>query len=495
MKYEPTIGLEIHAQLNTKTKMFCDSLNNPTEENPNVNVCPICLAHPGTLPVANKEAIHKVVKTGLALHCNIRQYSWFERKNYFYPDLPKGYQISQYEAPLCEDGELELSSGNKVRIKRIHLEEDTGRLVHDPKEKASLVDYNRAGVPLMELVTEPDLSSAKETREFGEELQQIFRYLEVSGADMEKGQMRLEANVSIKKVGAKELGSKVELKNINSFRAMERAIAYEIERQEKVLKSGKEVTQETRGWDEAKQKTFSQRIKEESNDYRYFPEPDLPPVRLNPADIESLSEELPELPQARRKRLHEEYGIKPDDARIFSLNKELGEYFEMVTSELAQWLKDENIKDEETKQKTIKLAANYLITELQKLINASGIDFDGLKITPENFAELMVIIETGKVSSTGAQQILKEMFDSGQDPSQLIESLGLTQLSDESEIENVARDVIKENPDAVGDYKKGKEESIKFLVGQMMRKTKGRANPSLATEVLEKLLKDQTFNW
>jgi aspartyl-tRNA(Asn)/glutamyl-tRNA(Gln) amidotransferase subunit B len=493
MNYIPTIGLEIHAQLNTKTKMFCDSLNNPDETKPNVNICPICLAHPGTLPVANIEAVKKVIKVGLALHCNIREYSWFERKNYFYPDLPKGYQISQYESPFCEGGELELSSGSsaqagkKINITRIHLEEDTGRLLHNTKAKESLVDFNRAGIPLMELVTEPDLESAKEVREFGEEFQLLLRYLDVSGADMEKGQLRLEANVSVRAENTKKLGTKVELKNINSFKALERAIDYELKRQEEVLKDNKKIIQETRGWDEKKQQTFSQRVKEGSDDYRYFPEPDLPPIRLESTQIEGLKRELPELPQQRRTRFIDEYGIKAEDAQLFTKNKELGNYFENSISELKRWMKDEKIESKKEKE-LIKLTANYLISELQGLISESGIDIGELKVNPENFAELMIMIHKGTISSSGAQDMLKAMFESGQDPSQLLDDLNLTQVSDEGELESAAKAVIKENPSAVKDYKKGKKASLQFMVGQLMRHMKGRANPQIATEILKKLL-------
>lgn len=487
MSYETVIGLEIHAQLKTRTKMFCDSLNDPDEERPNINVCPVCLGHPGTLPVANKEAIYKTIKAGIALGCSIRQYTWFERKNYFYPDLPKGYQISQYEAPFCEKGELTLASGKKIRITRVHLEEDTGRIQHSSKTDESLIDYNRAGTPLMELVTEPDLSSAEETVEFGRELQQLLRYLDVSDADMEKGQMRLEANLSLRPKGEKELGAKVELKNINSFRAMSSAIAYEVARQEKLLTKGEAVGQETRGWDSEKQQTFSQRTKEESHDYRYFPEPDLPPVELSDEEIANIRAEVVELPQERRARLEKEYGLKPDDARIFTLNKELGDYFEQVVSELKQWAKDEGITDK--KDELITLAANYLISELQTLLDEHETTVEELKMRPENVAELIIMVHEGTVSSSGAQKILSEMVSRGDvDPSHLLDELGLKQVSDEGALEGVAREVIDANPDAVADYKNGKESAIKFLVGQMMAKTKGAANPQVAQEILKKIL-------
>ena len=481
MTYETVIGLEIHAHLNTRTKMFCDSLNDPDETRPNVHICPICMGHPGTLPVINIEAIKKVLRVGLALHCNIREHSYFERKNYFYPDLPKGYQISQYETPLCEEGSLELASGKKVRIRRIHVEEDAGRLMHDAKEHLSLVDFNRAGVPLMELVTEPDLASAAETREFAEELRLLFRYLDVSHADMEKGNLRIEANLSLRPKGGTELGTKVELKNINSFRAVERAIAYEVERQTVLLENGEKIVQETRGWDEGNARTFSQRTKEESQDYRYFPEPDLPPMEFRVEELEAIRSEIVELPQARRARFISEYGLKEADAVIFTTQKQLGDYFERIASELKA---DESIDA----KYVFPLAANYLITELQKLVP----DVNTLELSAENFAELILLIQKGNISSSGAQAILAEMVRRGDaDPSQLIEEMSLGQVSDEAAIESAARAVIAENPTAVVDYEKGKEQSLQFMVGQVMRHMQGRANPTVAANVLRRILTEK----
>ncbi|MFH1575831.1 MAG: Asp-tRNA(Asn)/Glu-tRNA(Gln) amidotransferase subunit GatB, partial [Candidatus Nealsonbacteria bacterium] len=344
MNYQPTIGLEIHVELRTKSKMFCSCLNNPDEKHPNINICPICLGHPGTLPVINEEAVKKVIKTGLALNSRIPEHSKFDRKNYFYPDLPKGYQISQYDAPICQGGWLEVrppditilggrTSPNrkKINITRVHLEEDTGRLIHPKGTEYSLVDFNRAGVPLMELVTEPDITSAKEAKAFAEELRLILRYLRVSHADMEKGEMRVEVNISLK--NGKELGTKVEIKNLNSFRSVEYGIDYEIARQGKLLDAGKKVVQETRGWDAAKEVTVSQRIKESAHDYRYFPEPDLPPLQFEAEDIKKIKGEIPELPQLRRERFKEEYGLGFEETEMFVQNKELGEYFEKVVSE------------------------------------------------------------------------------------------------------------------------------------------------------------------
>ncbi len=496
------IGLEIHAQLNTKTKMFCDSKNDSDEKHPNVNICPICMGHPGTLPAVNLEAVKKTILLGMALNCKIAEHTFFERKNYFYPDLPKGYQISQYQAPFCSEGRLDIgnppsrkaSEGSKrIRIRRIHLEEDTGRLSHDPEGKFSLIDFNRAGVPLLELVTEPDLRSGEEVRKFGEELQMILRYLGISDADMQKGQMRVEVNMSLRKPGG-ELGTKVELKNINSFRFAAQAVDYEIKRQTEVLKEGKKVVQETRGWDEAGQKTFSQRTKEEAQDYRYFPEPDLPPINTKDLNIEEIKSMLVELPNQRRERFKKLYNLPEHDIEILTVNKQLGDYFEKVVSELNAWDKLSHLKKppKEHNERLAKLAANYLITELAKLLYERGTgveEMEHIKITPENFAEFIVCIYHQEISSSGAQILLKEMFETGEDPSVIIEKKDLAQVSDMGELEIAVREVISENPKPVEDYKKGKKESLQFLVGLIMKKTKGKANPQVARGVLEKELR------
>ncbi|MBI2042333.1 MAG: Asp-tRNA(Asn)/Glu-tRNA(Gln) amidotransferase subunit GatB [Candidatus Nealsonbacteria bacterium] len=477
MTYEPVIGLEIHAELKTRSKMFCSSANDPNERHPNVNICPVCMGHPGTLPVTNGDAVGKVIKTGLALNCQIRESSKFDRKNYFYPDLPKGYQISQYDMPLCGEGFLEVG-GKKIRITRVHLEEDTGRLLHPEGADYTLVDFNRAGVPLMELVTEPDISSGEEAWKFARELQLILRYLGVSDADMEKGQMRVEANISMSKNS--KLGTKVEIKNLNSFRAVEKGIAYEIDRQEKILKAGKKVIQETRGWNEAKGETFSQRAKEEAHDYRYFPEPDLPPLRLDNERIREILSEIPEIPSVRRNRFKSEYQIGDREIEIFVFNKDLGEYFEEVMSELKGWDKVSQGEFFEL----AKICANYLISDLRGLLKGLPFSQDDLQITPENFAELMTMIHRGQVSSKMAKQVLTEMFASGGDPSQIIEERGLVQITDETAIEKIVKEVIAQNPNPVADFKKGKENALQFLMGQIMQKTQGRANPDAVRKVL-----------
>ena len=482
MKYTPTIGLEIHAELQTKSKMFCSCLNDPAEQEPNTNICPICVGHPGTLPVANEKALEKVIQSGLALNCKIALNSKFDRKNYFYPDLPKGYQISQYDMPLCEDGYLKVD-GVKIGITRIHIEEDTGKLTHPDGENYSLVDFNRAGVPLMELVTEPDLTSSVQARKFGQMIQAIFRYIEASTANMEKGQMRVEANVSIHPEKSKKLGTKVEVKNLNSFRAVERAIEYEIERQTAILEEGLQVFQETRGWDEKKGVTFSQREKEEAHDYRYLPEPDLPLLQFSKEAITEYKEGLPELPEERKNRLIAEYKIDSEAADVFVLNKDLGEYFENVTSELRRGLADKELS------KITTLAANYLITDLQGLLQAKSVSDDDFHISAENFAELILLVVEQKISTPAAKTVLYEMYNTGGDPSQIVENRGLAQVSNENEIQSIAQAIIDENPKPVDDYKKGKEQALKFLVGQMMGRTKGAVNPETGEKILQQLLK------
>jgi aspartyl-tRNA(Asn)/glutamyl-tRNA(Gln) amidotransferase subunit B len=490
IQYEPTIGMEIHVELKTNSKMFCSCVNNPDEEKPNKNICPVCMAHPGTLPVANKKAIEYVIKAGLALNCRVAEFSKFDRKNYFYPDLPKGYQISQYDQPLCEKGHLEIN-GRKIKITRIHLEEDTGKLVHPKGAGYSLVDFNRAGVPLMELVTEPDIKNSTEAKKFCRQFQLTMRYLGISDADMEKGHMRCEANISVKPEGRAEFGTKVEIKNLNSFKAVERSIEYEIKRQTEVLDEGGKIIQETRGWDSGRQKTYSQRIKEEAHDYRYFPDPDLSPLDLTKRagvfDVEKIKNSLPELPLQKKNRFINEYQVAENNAETLVGNLDLANYFEQIISELGDWMKNEKINESE-KNKLVKLTVNYLLTEFQKLCSENNILIKDCKITPENFAELMIIIRQGKISSSAAQAVLKEMFSTGGDPSHLIKEKGLEQVSDEGEIEKVIEQAIKNSPRSVKDYKSGKEAALKFLIGQVMRESKGKANPGMAGEMLKEKL-------
>lgn len=470
MNYQPTIGLEIHTELKTHTKMFCGCLNDPEEKRPNINVCPICLAHPGTLPVINKKAVEAVLKLGLALNSKIPETSKFDRKNYFYPDLPKGYQISQYDKPLVLGGEL-----NGVKITRIHLEEDTGRLVHSADGKSSLVDFNRAGIPLMELVTEPDLKGGEQTVKFAKELQLIMRYLRISDADMEKGQMRVEVNISLSK--DVQRGTKVEIKNLNSFRAVGESIDYEIERQSEILDKGEEIKQETRGWDDRKKKTVSQRSKEEAHDYRYFPEPDLPPIDLTKFNLEELKVSIPELPEQKRERFIKEYNLTPNQAEILIEDQDLSNYFEESSSELLE---------EEKGKRGVELLFNYLTSDLKGLMNEQKASIKELNIAPENFADLIILISKDEISSRSAKDVLKEMFLTGLDPRQIIQNKGLTKISDNAIIEQIIGETIKENPKAVEDYKKGKENALQFLIGQAMAKLKGRGNP----DTLKNLFKE-----
>ena len=471
--YLPTIGLEIHAELKTKTKMFCGCKNDPDENIPNTNVCPICLGHPGVLPTINQEALKLMVKIGLALQGKIANYSQFDRKSYFYPDLPKGYQISQYDYPIVENAIL-----NNIRIKRIHLEEDAGKLIHEANQ--SLVDFNRAGVPLMELVTFPDIKTAEEAVAFAKNLQQILRYLNASDADMEKGQMRIEVNISLAKDTDKELGTKVEVKNINSFKAVYDAIQYEIERQTKVLKEGKKVIQETRGWDDIKAITVSQRKKEEANDYRYFPEPDLPPLQIHQIfNLEEIKKEIPELPEEKRKRFKNEYQISNETIEILVQDKSLAEYFENAVSELYAKIKNANPQ----------LLANYLTSDILGLLKSQSQKFQDLKIKPEHLAHLIFLLQEQKLNSRLAKDVLIQIFETGEDPENIINKNNLEILSDEKALEEIANEIIKTNPKSVSDYKNGKQNAIQFLVGQIMAKTKGKANPNVVRTILEKKLK------
>jgi len=477
---KPTIGLEIHVELKTKSKMFCPCPNDQHQVLPNINVCPICLGHPGTLPTINKKAVESVILVGLALGGKISSFTKFDRKNYFYPDLPKGYQISQYDEPLVTGGIL-----NDIRIRRIHLEEDTGTLIHDEKTGSSLVDFNRAGVPLMELVTEPDIRSAEQAVKFGEDLQLILRYLGVSEVDMEKGQMRLEANISL------NMGTKVEIKNINSFKALFSAIQYEIQRQKEALEKGHKIIQETRGWDEAGQKTFSQRTKEEAHDYRYFPEPDLPPFETNIFDIEFLKKILPELPKQKLERFKQEFNLEEKQAKLLIQNKLIANFFEQAVSEINVYNQNKNfIKN------PIELLYNYLTSDLMGLLNDSSLDFveeDELilagKINAERFAHLISLILDEKIASRQAKDILKIMFETGRDPEEILKTEGLETISDENQLMDIIKNVIIENEPAVLDYKNGKESALQFLVGKTMAKLKGRGNPQKILEIIKGLIK------
>lgn len=464
--YIPTIGLEIHAELKTQTKMFCDSRNDPNETRPNVNVCPVCLAHPGTLPVINREAVRHVLRVGTALKGKLADYTEFDRKNYFYPDLPKGYQLSQYEYPLVSGGELE-----GVSITRVHLEEDTASSAHDEETGVTTIDYNRAGVPLMELVTEPVVESAEHAGRFARELQLLLRYLGVSDANMEKGEMRVEANVSIRRAGSTELGTKVEIKNLNSFRAMERAVEYEIKRQSDVLEKGEKVMQETRGWDEGKQKTFSQRTKEGSADYRYFPDPDLPSLLLSeiPEFRPSvLKAEVPELPSERRVR-YSRYGLQKEDIELFVNTPALGQYFEAVISAYTEG------------DSAIRLAANYIANDFVKIIRDT--DKRESEINPEIIISALKIRKIldmqveGKISSRTAKDLLVACVDDKEsDPEDIANEKGLLRVTDLNKIKNTISIVLDRNQSVASDYLGGKEAALEYLVGQAMKELRGAAD-------------------
>ncbi len=464
--YKPTIGIEVHAELKTHTKMFCNSKNDPHASEPNVHVCPICMGHPGTLPVINKTAVEHVLKVGIALGSELATYTEFDRKNYFYPDIPKGYQISQYEFPLVKGGEL-----NGVAITRVHLEEDTARSLHDQGD-GSIIDYNRAGVPLMELVTEPVIHDAKTAGDFARELQLLLRTLGVSDANMEKGEMRVEANISVS--DSDTFGTKVEVKNLNSFKSVEGAIAYEIKRQIEVIESGEKVVQETRGWDESKGKTFSQRVKESANDYRYFPDPDLPKLNLKISDEISLSrlnEQMPELPSQKRSK-YKNIGLTIEQIEIIIGTSPIDNFI----SKLVLLLGNDSAK--------LKLAANYVLSDLLPLLGNKAI----MEVNAESFASLISLLSEDKITSRVAKDILPEIIFSTIDPVTIIEERGLAQNNSEEAIAVMVTEVLKNNPLVVEEYKNGKESALQYLVGQCMKVSKGSANPKTLIEVLKKFV-------
>ena len=467
-EYKVTVGLEVHAELKTKTKMFCQCKNDPDEEQPNVNVCPICMGHPGTLPVLNKDAIKKVLQVGLACGSTIADFTEWDRKNYFYPDIPKGYQISQYKFPLVIGGFLK-----GVQLTRIHLEEDTAKSSHDQGD-FSLVDFNRSSVPLMELVTEPVIHSGKEASDFAKELQLLLQYLGAGDANMEKGEMRVEANISVSNCEGK-LGTKVEVKNLNSFRSVERAVAYETDRHIAALERGEKIVQETRGWDDVKQQTYSQRIKEDSHDYRYFPDPDLPKLMVSEVfDLNKIKEELPELPWQRRERYLKIFGIKEQDAEAYVNNFSLGGFFEKV------------IKDFGENKDLVKLASNYISSDLVGILAKDA----SLKYPDDKgFAKIIKMVSDGVLSSRGAKDLLTKIVKEGGNPEEIAKRDGMLQSNDEGPIKAIVEKLVTENPKVVADYKAGKEASLQFFVGQTIKATKGSANPQVIRKVLLEVLK------
>ena len=477
-QWESVIGLEIHAELLTRSKMFCSCavIDDYAAAQPNTHVCPVCMALPGSLPVINARAVEFTVKAGLALDCTIGEFSLFARKNYFYPDLPKGYQISQYEYPLCRNGWLEVETGDargakRVGITRVHLEEDTGKLTH--VGDASLVDLNRAGVPLMEIVSEPDMRSVDEVKAYATKVRAILRYIGVNSGDMEKGAMRFEANVSIHPQGSTELNTRTEIKNLNSFRALVRATEYEIARQIRVVESGGAVEQETLGWNETRGETYSQRGKEHAHDYRYFPEPDLLPLEVSRQEVERLRSTLPELPDAKRDRFVIQYGLSRYDATLLTAERAVGEYFEACVSNL------------ESQISNFKVVANWMTGELFRLMNETGTDIEQVKVKPADLVALIEIVGGGQVNQNTAKLVFADMFTTGEPPAAIIERRGLVQISDTSALTAVVEGVLDENPKQVAEYLGGKEQLFKWLLGQVMKATRGQANPQAAQVALK----------
>ena len=478
MKYETVIGLEIHCELKTKTKIFCGCETGFGAEH-NTHVCPVCLGLPGVLPTVNKRVVEFAIKAGLATNCEINQYCKFDRKNYYYPDLPKNWQTSQYDLPIAEHGWVDIDvEGEKKRIRltRIHMEEDAGKLVHSGtniKDSASSnVDYNRTGVPLLEIVSEPDMSSALEARTYMEKIKAIMEYIDVSNCRMEEGNLRADVNVSLRPAGSTELGTRTEMKNINSFKSLEDAINYEIERQTEVLEDDGEIIQETRTWDPERGITLSMRSKENAHDYRYMPEPDLPPIITSPETIEKFRSELPELPDARRARLEKDFGLSDYDAGIITSSRAMAEYYDAVVATGAD----------------AKLAANWMMGDLLKNLNAEAIDISKSPVEAERLGEMIRLIEKGTISSKIGKKVFAEMWTCPDAPAKIVEDKGLVQITDTGAIEAIVDQVIADNPKPVEQYKAGKKKAIGALVGQVMKQSKGKANPQMVNELLAKKL-------
>ncbi|MDH5625513.1 MAG: Asp-tRNA(Asn)/Glu-tRNA(Gln) amidotransferase subunit GatB [Nitrospira sp.] len=474
MTYEVVVGVEVHAQLRTKSKMFC-GCTATFGASPNSHTCPVCLGLPGSLPVMNRAAIEMAVRAGLALNCTIGASNRFARKNYFYPDLPKGYQISQYEAPICEHGWIDIAAGagtKRVRIRRAHLEEDAGKNIHETGTSRSLVDLNRAGTPLLEIVTEPDMSSADEVVAYLKGLRDILMYLDVCDGNMEEGSFRCEPNLSLRPQGRKEFGTKVELKNINSFKFVKDAMEYEIKRQTKVLSEGGTVRQETRSWNIDRGETVVMRSKEEAHDYRYFPDPDLVPLKLDKEWIEGFTSSLPELPAARAKRFVSDYGLPEYDAALLTASKGMAEYFEACVKLFNQ-------------PKTV---SNWVMGELTRELNNSGMDVSVSPVSPERLVELLQMVDKGAISLKVAREIFPEVYSSGKRSEQIVQEKGLTQVSDEGALDKIIEEVLAKSPAQVAQFKEGKQQVVGFLVGQVMKASGGKANPGKVNELLKKKL-------
>ena len=474
MKYEAVIGLEIHSELKTKTKIFCGCETTFGAEQ-NTHVCPVCLGLPGVLPTVNRRVVEFAIKAGLATNCTINQYSKFDRKNYYYPDLPKNWQTSQYDLPIAEHGWVDIDvdgSAKRIRLTRIHMEEDAGKLVHSGsniKDSAtSNIDYNRTGVPLIEIVSEPDMSSAAEARAYMEKIKSILEYIDVSNCRMEEGNLRADINVSLRPVGSDKLGTRTEMKNINSFKALEDAINYEIERQAEVLDDGGAIIQETRTWDPERGITLSMRSKENAHDYRYMPEPDLPPIVTTEEEIEAYRRSLPELPDARRARLEQDFGLSAYDAGIITSSRAMAEYFDAMISEGAD----------------AKAAANWMMGDLSKNLNADGLSIEASPVDAKRLAQMIALIDKGTISSKIAKKVFQEMWTSPDAPEQIVKDKGLVQITDTKAIEAIVESVIAANPKAVEEYRGGKKKAIDALVGQVMKQSKGKANPQMVNELL-----------
>ena len=474
--YEVVIGLEVHCELSTKTKIFC-SCSTEFGGEPNTHCCPICMAMPGTLPVLNEKVVEYAVKAGLATNCKIEKNSKNDRKNYFYPDNPKSYQISQYDKPLCYDGyvtiEDEKGTEKKIRIERIHIEEDAGKLNHDEYGRGSFVDLNRAGVPLIEVVSKPDLRSAYEVESYMKKLKSIFEYIEISDCKMQEGSLRADVNVSIRKKGSSELGTRTEMKNMNSFKSIVRAIDYEIDRQIEVVEDGGEIVQETLRWDDISGRTFSMRDKEDAQDYRYFPEPDLVAIKLSEEYIENIRKALPELPESRKKRYVEEIGLSEKAANFVTSSKYYSNMFEKA-SEISN---------------NPKAVSNWLMSDIARIMNEKELEPDAIPFSAENLAELIVLIDKGTISNSIGKKVLEELFENPKEPSKIIEEKGWVQISDEGAIKEVVLKVLENNPQSVADYKAGKDKALGYLVGQAMKETRGKANPQMLNKMFMEELK------
>ncbi|PIQ80009.1 Asp-tRNA(Asn)/Glu-tRNA(Gln) amidotransferase GatCAB subunit B [Candidatus Peregrinibacteria bacterium CG11_big_fil_rev_8_21_14_0_20_41_10] len=476
MAYETVIGLEIHVQMNTNTKLFCRCSNDSFNVQPNTNVCPICMGYPGQLPITNETAVQKGILTGLALNCEIAHFSKFDRKQYFYPDLPSGFQISQYDQPLCGTGSIDIhrndNSIKKIGLTRIHLENDAGKLTHTAH--GTLCDYNRAGTPLMEIVSDPDMNSIEEASLYAREVQKIVRHIGTSDADMEKGHMRFDVNISLRPEGQAELGTKVEIKNLNSFTALEKAIEFEMKRQAEMLDNNETIDQETRGWDDTKMQTISQRSKEQAHDYRYFPEPDLPPITLTKEEIDTYRTQIPELPRAKYERYISNFNLPEEDARILTEEPARAAFFETVL----------------TICNNPKLAVSFINTILAKPLSDAGLSFNQSPITAENMGKLINLVETTTVSNNQAKtEIFEAMYQTGKDPETIVKEKGIKQVTDTGAITELCKEAILECPDAVTDFKAGKDKAIGAIVGKVMQKSRGQANPGMVDKTLRELLK------